>query len=43
MLGLTIRERSKRASAPKEGIEKNQKAAMPQADKSDKTPAVHPS
>ena len=41
MLGPTVTERSKRASVLKGGTEKDQKAVMPQADKSDKIPAVH--
>ena len=36
MLGPTVTERSKRAPASKGGTEKDQKAAMPRADKSDK-------
>ena len=42
MLGLTITEKCKRVSVLKGGIEKDQKAAMPWADKSDKTPTVLP-
>ena len=36
MLGPTVTERSKRAPESKGGTEKDQKAAMPRADKSDK-------
>ena len=36
MLGPTVTERSKRAPVSKGGTEKDQKAAMPRADKSDK-------
>ena len=43
MLGPTNVERSKMAPAPKGGIEKDQNAVMPRADKSDKILAVHPS
>ena len=43
MLGLTVMERSKKALAPKGETEKDQKAAMPRADKSNKILAIHPS
>jgi len=43
MLGPTVTEKSKRALAPKKGTEKDWKAAMLQADKSDNIPAVYPS
>ena len=43
MLGPTIIEMSKRAATLKGGTRKDQKAVMPQVDKSDKTPAIHPS
>ena len=41
MLGPIVTERSKMASAPKGGTEKDQKVAMPSADTSDKIPVVH--
>ena len=43
MLGPTVTERSKRAPALKGGTEKDQKVEMPQANKSNKIPAIHPS
>ena len=43
MLGPTVTERSKRAPAPKGGTERDQKAAVLRANKSDKIPVVHPS
>ena len=41
MLGPTVTKMSKKAPAPKGGIEKDKKAAMLQVDKSNKIPAVH--
>ena len=41
MLGPKVTEKSKRAPTPKEGIEKDRKAATLRADRSDKIPAVH--
>ena len=40
MLGPTITKMSKKAPAPKGGIEKDKKVAMLQADKSNKIPSV---
>ena len=41
MLGPTVTKKRRRALAPKGGIEKDQKAAMLQVDKSNKIPVVH--
>ena len=41
MLGPTVTKKRRRALAPKGGIEKDQKAAMLQVDKSNKILVVH--